>query len=480
MCFLCEAGADCCLDQAASSQDMQAGEGSATPQAAATGANISGLKWGDRTQGTESGVVTWSIAGAGESVNAFSSASGTSQGFDDFNFDVEAQLRAVFNAWSAVANIDFVQVEDQGGAATSNSTGDIRIFAAPIPGSTIGVAFFPREGDMVLDTSMANNPDLFFKVALHELGHSLGFGHTDAFSIMQPRVGSIDALTDVDISGAREVYGQQDNGPETYNFSSSEVELKIERSLDDLTVNGNSRDNTIFGGDTNETLNGGSGNDLLSGGRGRDRLDGGSGTDTATYEDASARVRADLQNTLSGQGEAAGDSFASIENLIGSRSSDNLRGNAADNRIEGGIGADHLFGRAGEDVLRGQNGADRLQGNSGADDLGGGQGADTFIYNLLTDSRVGVIRRDVISDFGNGNDIVDLARIDADTSRGGNQSFEFIGRSAFTGDAGELRFFVNGVEGFLILQADVDGDRAQDFQIEFSDLSGLSASDFIL
>lgn len=480
MCFLCDAGFHSCMDQPASVDDMAADEGADTPQAAATGANISGLKWGDRTQGTEGGVVTWSIAGAGESLNAFSSVGGSSTGFGDFNFDVAAQLRAAFDAWSAVANVDFVQVEDQGGAATSSSTGDIRIFAAPIPGSTIGIAFFPRQGDMVLDTSMANNPDLFFKVALHELGHSLGFGHTDAFSIMQPRVGSIDELTAVDISGAGEVYGQQDNGPETYNFSSSEVELKIVRSLDDLTVNGNSRDNIIFGSDTDEVLKGGGGNDLLSGGGGRDDLDGGSGTDTVTYEEATARVRADLQNALSGQGEAAGDSFSSVENLIGSQRSDDLRGDAASNRIEGGVGADMLFGRAGEDDLRGQNGADRLQGNSGADNLRGGQGADTFIYNNLSDSRVGVIRRDVIEDFGNGNDLIDLSRIDADAGRGGNQSFEFIGRSAFSGDAGELRFFVNGAEGFLILQADVDGDRAQDFQIELSDLSGLNADDLVL
>jgi serralysin len=56
----------------------------------------------------------------------------------------------------------------------------------------------------------------------------------------------------------------------------------------------------------------------------------------------------------------------------------------------------------------------------------------------------------------------------------GNQAFTFIGKSAFTGKAGQLTF-ANGV-----LSGDVNGDAIADFQVAVSRLKTLSKGDLYL
>ncbi|MBM3615341.1 MAG: hypothetical protein FJX28_07880 [Alphaproteobacteria bacterium] len=96
--------------------------------------------------------------------------------------------------------------------------------------------------------------------------------------------------------------------------------------------------------------------------RGADVLNGGSGRDMASYQAASAGVRADLTRVMTGttMGKASGDSFLSIENLAGSNFNDWLAGDALANVIWGHSGADTLIGRAGNDHLFGGAGADRF------------------------------------------------------------------------------------------------------------------------
>jgi Ca2+-binding RTX toxin-like protein len=74
----------------------------------------------------------------------------------------------------------------------------------------------------------------------------------------------------------------------------------------------------LFGEDGDDRLWGGYSNDTFVGGAGADNFAGGAGVDTVRYETSPTGVYVDLAHNGTG-GDAAGDSFSSIENLIGSR-----------------------------------------------------------------------------------------------------------------------------------------------------------------
>jgi Ca2+-binding RTX toxin-like protein len=121
---------------------------------------------------------------------------------------------------------------------------------------------------------------------------------------------------------------------------------------------------------------------------------------------------------------------------------------------------DKLFGGLGKDTVEGGAGDDLIVGGLGADALFGGDGRDTFRFGSEEDSLTS--QRDTIRDFQMKIDRIDLKRIDAKTNDAifsGNQKFEWIGSSAFSASAGELRF-AGGV-----LAGDQNGDGLADFAI---------------
>jgi Ca2+-binding RTX toxin-like protein len=115
----------------------------------------------------------------------------------------------------------------------------------------------------------------------------------------------------------------------------------------------------LYGLMADDRLVGGSGNDYLVGGNGSDRLLGGVGTDTASYQMASAGVVVRLDKPEQNGGEAAGDSYKSIEGLFGSEFADTLFGDKFGNTLNGGKGNDQLVGQGGDDWLNGGRGFDR-------------------------------------------------------------------------------------------------------------------------
>lgn len=168
----------------------------------------------------------------------------------------------------------------------------------------------------------------------------------------------------------------------------------------DLVYGGSGRDklfgrsgqDELFGQNGADTLFGGGGKDILTGGKGADVLNGGAGLDRASYADAMAGVRADLQSPGTNTGDATGDSYLSIEALGGSRFNDKLFGDGGANKLFGERGKDVLRGRDGNDDLSGGRGGDTLIGGDGDDRMHGGAGVDTFVYND---------GQDVIRDFNN-------------------------------------------------------------------------------
>jgi len=155
-----------------------------------------------------------------------------------------------------------------------------------------------------------------------------------------------------------------------------------------------------------------------------------------------------------------------------------IRGRGGNDTLIGGVSDDAIFGDFGDDVLRGAEGDDTLTGGTGRDIMTGGVGSDTFDFNKTIETAVGG-ERDRITDFSQGEDVIDVAGIDAKSGVGGNQAFTFIGAAAFSNSAGELRVSTTA-SGNTIIAGDTDGDGSADFHILATGVTGLTVGDFVL
>ena len=211
-------------------------------------------------------------------------------------------------------------------------------------------------------------------------------------------------------------------------------------------LRGNQADNLLIGNAGDDRLNGLTGDDRLVGKSGADVLAGGLGADT-----------------LKGGG---GD-----DTLNGRLGADTLRGGAGQDTGYGNKGDDLLLGLNGEDKLYGGGGKDTLIGGAGRDVMTGGAGADSFVFQGCDDSPAAAALPDRIRDFTPGKDIIDLSGL----LKG---KLSFIGKEAFSGTVGELRYDANG--GDVMVYADCDGDGAADFGLDLRNLAVLEAGDFLL
>lgn len=180
-------------------------------------------KWGaSGVAGTPGGVVTYSFMATGTSRGVEGSGSYTH--LNDFMpAGWQTEIANAFAAWSAVADIQFMEVADGGGAFNVGAVGHIRIGGENLggPGGTLAHGFYPPNngvtaaGDIHFDTGDTwkigfGGPgfDIFF-VALHEIGHAIGLDHTGVpNSVMNPSyTETLNGLQPDDIAGAQFIYG---------------------------------------------------------------------------------------------------------------------------------------------------------------------------------------------------------------------------------------------------------------------------------
>jgi parallel beta-helix repeat protein len=204
---------------------------------------------------------------------------------------------------------------------------------------------------------------------------------------------------------------------------------------------------------------------------------------TSTMMDqATATASVDLAKTalLSGLTAATADvSSAAVNSITQTASSDlgvKLTAKSNDTNIMiGGKGGDTLTGLAGNDSLSGGDGNDQLNGGLGSDGLRGGGGSDTFNFDAKS---VGVTV-DTIFDFHTSEgDRIKVHSIDANTATTGDEDFRFIGTTAFSHSAGELRYEVKAGDAYVM--GDVNGDGVADFSIKLMGVGTLSKADFLL
>jgi len=144
-------------------------------------------------------------------------------------------------------------------------------------------------------------------------------------------------------------------------------------------VAGDDNANTLSGSSGNDLMVGLGGDDTLVGSGGNDYMVGGAGSDTADYSASSGGVTVDLGlSTAQSGGDAAGDVFSGIENVVGSANADTLTGTSAATVLTGNGGDDLLSGGAGADTLSGGAGNDTIVGAQNDALLDGGANTDTL------------------------------------------------------------------------------------------------------
>jgi len=142
------------------------------------------------------------------------------------------QFRKAAAVWQQVANVNLVQVADDGtdmGAPGNQQSdprfGDIRIGGMPQPMGILAEAFFPPPnqggtlaGDILFNTSQpwqSNSGYDLESVAIHELGHALGMSHSAITSAdMYAYYTGVNQWADPDdVAGMQSIYGARPDDP---------------------------------------------------------------------------------------------------------------------------------------------------------------------------------------------------------------------------------------------------------------------------
>ncbi|MEP3891775.1 MAG: S8 family serine peptidase [Hellea sp.] len=174
-------------------------------------------------------------------------------------------------------------------------------------------------------------------------------------------------------------------------------------------INGGDGVDTLFGQAGIDAINGGAGNDFMFGSQGADAFDGGADFDTVSYLASSAGVDVNLTSGGFG-GDAAGDTYVSVERVFGTSFNDSIEGSSAD------------------ETLIGNGGNDYLEGFGGNDSLIGGAGTDNYGYNTVSGDA------DTIIGFSTAGEIIFI--------RGGDAAFDtFAEIMAVAVDSGSNTFF---------------------------------------
>ncbi len=174
-----------------------------------------GFKWGSHTAG-EGARITWGLARDGSACRIEGCARSGLSHLPKLPGDYRSQVDRAFDAWSAVADIDFV--------FKTKGSPDILIGALDIDGrgdiladsntrywldEPLGRAI---ESDIRFDTADIDGlGDRLFNVLAHEIGHSLGLHHVDNKDALMYKFVStrFRGPQKDDIAGVRYLYGSR-------------------------------------------------------------------------------------------------------------------------------------------------------------------------------------------------------------------------------------------------------------------------------
>ena len=299
----------------------------------------------------------------------------------------------------------------------------------------------------------------------------------------------------------------------------------IETGIGTDSVNAGTGDDTIvLYGTGLKTASGGAGDDIFYAYTGTDAIFGDQGIDQVNYSYASAGLIVNLQTGRGAGDIAEGDTYRSIEDIVGSYYGDTLGGSGAYNTISGLSGNDTIIGGAGgdeldggadvdtlsyvsssaavkidlqngtasgghadgdsffnfenisgsafNDTLYGDAGANLLQGFDGNDSVNGRDGADRLYGQAGADALDGGAGADTLSG-GDGNDSI-YGNTDRDVLYGGAGADRFVFKT--TADTGVSSALQDVIMDFVA----ADGDKIDVSAIDANtSASGNQAFSFI-
>lgn len=387
--------------------------------------------------------------------------------FSTYDAEDRSEVARALARYEAVANVRFTEVD---------GTADLNFGQFDIEGDWAGYAFMPFfdkvAGELTSGMEVWLDTDLGITSPIsvqHEIGHALGLkhpfdgdsrlpeweDHADNTIMSYSRDSEEGGLALFDVIALQSIYGpaawRRDDS--TYVFGE-----------DKLIWDGGGEDRiTARDSDEGVTL------DLRGGGWNHE---GAKGRSLLWDDQVFLGYFSEIENADGGAfaDRLLGNGLAN--RLLGRDGDDVIRGRDGRDRLSGGEGDDRLDGGSGVDRLLGGAGADTLEGGAGADVLRGGTGADWFVFDRLSDSSLRA--RDVVLDFSRGeDDRIDLGGI------AGAEELSFVGRSAFSGAGGEIRYDHRAAEGTRLV-IDGDGDGAADFAIAFEGRIRLGEDDLIV
>lgn len=180
-----------------------------------------GYKWGDNNPFTTTGYnstgpgtpahnITYSFQESNGVVNTHSQEDIPSLSFNELPDCAKSEIRKALDDWAAVADISFAELPD-------NSNSDIRFYVANIKQSGVSFPNFLKNPCNLVSGEVVLNPDVkvlscedFYKLVLHETGHSLGLGHVNSENIMNAnKFRNFNGIQDGDRQGVVEIYGEK-------------------------------------------------------------------------------------------------------------------------------------------------------------------------------------------------------------------------------------------------------------------------------